>query len=269
MESKQKLIDSHNEQKNKKIKKTYIDETPTVINKVLTVIPFDYSGSMNGAKFNAAINALKKEINESSSNNTFLIFPFNHEVINHKKIPMNKEQARCYVDCIPHPYGGTAIYTAVIVAAEELINILDNDSEYDPNLCIFKIITDGDNNTHDDDSENANTYIADLRSRGCVVTMLQAGYSTRAINALGIPESAALHWNDDADTLIAAINASIEASGVYRQATISGQSSAFEYTSIQRQASQAIPSNITPTDTLPVLNTEPPPLQRQTRNQDN
>ena len=207
----------------------------------LTALCFDVSGSMyHDGKFEALKKSVLDEIKNANEEVKFLMLAFNHTTMSLTNgIPMSKDAAFDAISTrLPDPNGGTAIYKAVYEMGREVKKEMKNVSK---KLVILKILTDGnDNNSEEEDKMKAREMVKDIRDEGGVVTLLQAGSSTRCATDLVLDDDSVLHFTDNGTNLTNATIAAREASESYRDSIRSGTTVptvTFSYTPMHRSMS--------------------------------
>lgn len=220
----------------------------------------DMSGSMHGNKNNQMQIAMKESIDQADDKTGFIITSFSDESKIHSELPMNKTEAQSVLASLNSCGGGTALYTAVKVTANQLIEYLDKNQNINPKLVQMRILTDGENNRNDEDAAPAKDRVKILLDRGCIVSLLQAG-SSNAADVLGLPEDAVLYFDDNAHSLGVAMDAyRTQSEGHRTLVSLRQPSHGISYTPAQRTASQSIEPDY---NTGPSSPPRPPFLRRQ------
>ena len=150
--------------------------------RALLAFLLDRSSSMAGSKWAAVHDAVNCEIAAAPDDTRFVISHFSDEVSPPTE-PMDRDAALLKLASIPDPKGTTALYAAVAAVAGAVEGVLAARAhEYDPSLCVVKILTDGMDTASDDPESRAaaRAAVAKCIGRDAVVTLLQVGCGKRA-----------------------------------------------------------------------------------------
>lgn len=217
--------------------------------KILSGFAADTSASMDGAKWFAMKEALLKQLEMEATEarrdstttsdyvgGTFATLPNLHPHV------MNNAEAMQYMQRIPYANGSTCLYQTVKNIIDLVESVLDANSNYDPNLAIIRVATDGDNTVGEDWKEEAAAAVKRFEARGGVFMFMQAGHSTKAKMDLDLKETATIQWADNAQSLSNVLSHAHDASTEYRSARLSGRrDSQFSFTPHQRRHSMMTP----------------------------